>query len=129
MTRVIMAAGMNWRVVEAKWDGIREAFAGFDVETVAGLTPADVERLMADPRVIRNRRKIEATVDNAAKISELAKSFGGFDKYLQSLGSYEKQAAAVKHDFSFMGDSTVYFFLALVGEKVPDWEQHVRHKS
>ena len=120
MTRVIMAAGISWKVVEAKWNGIREAFAGFDVDVVAGLTPDDVDRLAVDPRVIRNRRKIEAIIDNAAKISELDKSSGGFEGYLRSHGSYGKTVAALKRDFSFLGDSTAYFFLAMVGEPVPD---------
>ena len=127
MTRIIMTTGINWKVVDAKWDGIRDAFAGFDVEKVANMGPDDVERLVTDTRVIRNRRKIEAIIENAGKIEELDMSFGGFGKYLQSLGSYEKQAAAVKRDFSFMGDSTVYFFLAMAGEKVPDWEKHAHH--
>jgi DNA-3-methyladenine glycosylase I len=124
MTRVILTAGINWQVVDAKWEGIRDAFAGFDLETVADMTPGDVERLMTDPRVIRNRRKIEAIIDNAGKIAELDASYGGFDKYLRAHGDYEKTAAVLKHDFSFLGDSTVYFFLAMVGEPVPDWEEH-----
>lgn len=129
MTRIIMTAGINWKVVDSKWDGIREAFAGFDVQKVAHMTPEDVERLMADPRVIRNHRKIEAIVDNAGKVAELDKSFGGFANYLQAQGSYERQLAALKHDFSFMGDSTAYFFLAMVGEKVPGWEQHAHAEA
>ena len=129
MTKIIMTTGINWKVVESKWEGIRAAFAGFDIEKVANMGPDDVERLVTDPRVIRNRRKIEAVVDNAGKIEEVDQSFGGFDKYLQSLGTYEKQAAALKHDFKFMGDSTVYFFLAMVGETVPDWEQHAHHMT
>ena len=56
---------MSWQVVEAKWDGFREAFAGFDPEAVAAFTGDDVERLAEDTRIIRNRRKIEATVHNA----------------------------------------------------------------
>jgi 3-methyladenine DNA glycosylase Tag len=127
MTRIIMTTGINWKVVESKWEGIRDAFAGFDIQKVANMGPDDVERLMTDPRVIRNRRKIEAVVDNAGKIEEVDKTFGSFDKYLQTAGTYEKQAAAVKRDFKFMGDSTTYFFLAMVGEKVPDWEQHQHH--
>jgi hypothetical protein len=124
MTRIIMTAGINWKVVDSKWEGIRDAFVGFDVQKVANMNPDDVERLMTDTRVIRNRRKIEAIIDNAGKIAELDESYGGFGKYLGSQGSYEKTAAALKHDFSFMGDSTTYFFLAMVGEPVPDWEQH-----
>ena len=124
MTRVIFTAGINWHVVDAKWDGIRDAFAGFDVEKVANMGLADVDRLAADPRIIRNRRKIEAIIDNAAKISELDAEFEGFDKYLQSNEGYQRMASALKRDFQFMGDSTTYFFLAMVGEAVPDWEQH-----
>jgi 3-methyladenine DNA glycosylase Tag len=127
MTRIIFTSGINWRVVESKWEGIRDAFAGFDIQKVANMGPDDVERLVTDARVIRNRRKIEAIIGNAGKIEEVDKSHGGFDKYLRSLGSYEKQAAALKRDFSFMGDSTAYFFLAIVGEQVPDWEHHA-HK-
>ena len=64
--------------------GHQEAFADFDLHKIADMTPADVDRLAADPRVIRNRRKIEAIIDNAAKIEEVDKSHGGFDKYLAS---------------------------------------------
>ena len=124
MTKIIMTTGINWKVVESKWEGIRDAFAGFDIQTVANMGPDDVERLMTDARVIRNRRKIEAIVENAGKIEEVDLLPGGFAKYLQSAGAYEDQAAAVKRDFKFMGDSTAYFFLAIVGETVPDWEQH-----
>jgi DNA-3-methyladenine glycosylase I len=129
MTRIIMTSGINWRVVDAKWEGIRDAFAGFDLEKVANMTAEDVERLMADPRVIRNRRKIEATIDNAGKIAEVDRSHGSFDKYLEAQGGYEKTAAALKRDFSFMGDSTAYFFLAIVGYPVPDWEQHAHRMT
>ena len=129
MTRIIMTTGISWHVVDAKWEGIRDAFAGFDIQKVANMGPDDVERLVNDARVIRNRRKIEAIVENAGKIEEVDKLFGGFDKYLQTAGTYEKQVEAVKRDFKFMGDSTAYFFLALVGEKVPDWEQHAHHMT
>jgi DNA-3-methyladenine glycosylase I len=124
MVRVIMTSGINWHVVDAKWEGMREAFSGFDVERVAKMTSEDVERLVTDPRIIRNRRKIEAIIDNAAKIAELDRTYGGFDKFLSSHQTFEEKVAVLKREFSFMGDSTAYFFLAMVGEKVPDWEQH-----
>lgn len=129
MTHVIFTSGINWHVVESKWEGIREAFADFDVKKVADMTPADVDRLAADPRIIRNRRKIEAIIDNAGQIAELDKSYGGFDKYLGAHGSYQEKAAALKRDFSFIGDSTAYFFLAMVGEPVLDWEQHAHRPA
>jgi len=129
MTRIIMTSGINWHVVDAKWDGMRAAFLGFDVDKVAHMTADDVERLLTDPRVIRNRRKIRAVVDNAAKIAQLDKRYGGVDKYLRAQGSYEETVAALIRDFAFMGDSTAYFFLAMVGETVPDWEEHAHHAA
>ena len=65
LTKSVFQPGMSWRVVEAKWSGIKEGFRDFDAEAVAGYTEADVDRLATDPRVIRNRRKLEATVYNA----------------------------------------------------------------
>ena len=122
MSRIIMTSGMNWKVNEGKWEGIRAAFGGFEVEHVAAMTDEDIERLMTDPRVVRNRRKLHAIVDNAAKVAQVEKQYGGFDKYLDAQGAYEKKVAALKRDFTFMGDSTAYFFLAMAGETVPDWE-------
>jgi DNA-3-methyladenine glycosylase I len=58
-------AGLSWSTILRKRDGYRNAFAGFDAETVAAFGPADVERLMADPGIVRNRAKIGATIDNA----------------------------------------------------------------
>lgn len=127
MSRIIMTAGMNWRVVEAKWEGIRAVFGGFDVDKVAAMTDVDIERLMNDRRVVRNRRKLHAIIDNAAKIAQLDKEYGGFDKYLHAQGGYERAVAGLKRDFAFMGDSTAYYFLAMVGETVPDWEGHSQH--
>jgi len=65
MTRAAFQSGMSWRVVEAKWDGFRKAFAGFDPAVVAAFTDDDVERLVTDAGIIRNRRKIEATISTA----------------------------------------------------------------
>jgi DNA-3-methyladenine glycosylase I len=82
-SRPVFQAGMNWRVIDAKWEGIREAFAGFDPVTVADYGPADVARLLADPRGVRSKAKIEATVDNAQALIELDAEYGGFGRYLR----------------------------------------------
>ena len=66
-SRPVFSTGMSWKVINAKWDGIREAFDDFDPERVAAMTTDDVERLVGDTRVIRNRKKIEATIHNAAR--------------------------------------------------------------
>ena len=123
MSFAIFTAGINWKVVDSKWDGIREAFSGFDVETVADMTPADVDRLAEDRRVIRNRRKIEGIIDNASRMLELDKSPGGFAGYLRSHPDFRATVADLKSNFKFLGDTSAYFFLAAVDEPVPAREE------
>jgi 3-methyladenine DNA glycosylase Tag len=123
MTRSVFSSGISWRVIEAKWDGFREAFHGFDPEWVASLDPPDVDRLAKDTRIVRNRRKIEATVHNARTMMELDREYGTFQKYLRSEGSFEETAADLRKRFKFLGDVGTYFFLHVVGEKVPPHEQ------
>ena len=120
MSRVIFTAGINWKVVDTKWPGIKDAFAGFDVRKVAAMTPADVDRLAEDTRLIRNRKKIEAIVDNANMLLELDKQAGGFAKYLASRGGFEAQSADLRSHFRFLGPSSAHIFLAMVGEPVPE---------
>ena len=59
-------------MISNKWPGFTEAFAGFDVEKVAGFGDDDVERLMADKGIVRNRRKITATIGNAQEFRRIA---------------------------------------------------------
>jgi 3-methyladenine DNA glycosylase Tag len=121
MSKVIFASGMNWKVVEAKWAGIKEALRGFDVQKVARLAADDIDGLMADPRLIRNRKKLEAVADNAAMLLELDKAPGGFADYLSSLGGFEAQVADVREHFRFMGATSAPIFLAMVGESIPEY--------
>jgi DNA-3-methyladenine glycosylase I len=69
-------SGLSWIVVLAKRPAFREAFAGFDPETVAAFGEADVERLMQDARIVRNRAKIEAAVSNARAVAALRERDG-----------------------------------------------------
>jgi len=123
LSRPIFSTGISWRVVEAKWDGIRDAFRGFEPEKVAAMTPADIDRLMDDPRVIRNRRKIEATVQNAETMLDLDHEHGGFDRYLRSHGSFEDTVADLRRNFRFLGESGAYYFLWGVAEPVPSYQE------
>jgi len=122
LSRPVFQAGMNWRVIDAKWEGIREAFAGFDPVTVAEYGPADAARLLADPRVVRSKAKIEATVGNAQALIELDAEYGGFGRYLRSRGGFGETVAGLKRQFRFIGDSGAYHFLWQVGEPVPDYD-------
>jgi 3-methyladenine DNA glycosylase Tag len=123
MTKAVFQSGMSWRVIEAKWDGFREAFEGFDAEKVANFGPDDVDRLAQDRRIVRNRRKIQATVDNADEILALARQHQNFRNYLRSHPSFEETVADLKRHFSFLGDTGSYYFLHVVGEKVPSHEE------
>ncbi len=123
MSKSVLQTGISWRVVEAKWPGIKEAFKGFDPARLARFTPRDIDLLVNDARVIRNRRKIEAIADNAQRMLDLDKEYGGFRKYLRSFHSYEALAQDLKKQFRFLGDWGVYAFLWVVGEKVPPWEE------
>jgi DNA-3-methyladenine glycosylase I len=123
MTKAVFQSGMSWSVIEGKWDGFREAFQEFDPSAVARFTPDDVDRLLQDTRIVRNRRKVEATVDNALEMEALDREHDGFRKYLRSHGSFDETVADLKRHFRFLGDTGAYYFLHVVGEKVPSHEE------
>jgi 3-methyladenine DNA glycosylase Tag len=122
MSKAIFHSGMSWRVVENKWSDILKAFQGFDVDKVANLFPPEIDALAKDTRVIRNRRKIEAIVNNAQKMIDLDREHGSFKKYLQSHGDFGATLAGLKKDFKYMGPTSSYYFLYVVGEEVPPHE-------
>jgi DNA-3-methyladenine glycosylase I len=114
---------MTWRVVDAKWDGISQAFDDFDPRVVASFGPDDVDRLMTNEAVIRSRPKIEAVIDNAQTLLDLDAQYKGFRKYLRSLGGYDAVAADLQKRFRFIGPSGAYRFLYMVGEEVPPYAE------
>src|ERR1700758_2010281 len=85
MSRVILASGLNWRVLENKWPGIKKAFKDFDVNKVSKFLEPEIEELMMNPDVIRNLAKIRAIVANAKTIKNLQIEYGSFEKYLDLL--------------------------------------------
>jgi len=123
MARVMFQTGISWRVVEAKWPGIQEAFHGFDPVRTSKLKAKDIDRLMGDTRVIRNRKKLEAISSNAGRMLELDNEYRGFKKYLDSLGDFDSTKKALHKDFAYMGDSGTWFFLWMVGRTVPEHER------
>ena len=123
MSKAVFQTGMSWKIVGAKWPGIKEAFRGFDPEAVAHLTPDEVDSLTNDPRLIRHRRKIEATVDNARRMLELDERYGSFLDYLRSHGGFEQTVADLRKQFKFLGDMGCYYFLWVASEEVPSYEE------
>jgi DNA-3-methyladenine glycosylase I len=77
-------AGLSWSTILRKRDGYRDAFDGFDVDRVARFTPARIERLLANPGIVRNRAKVESTVTNARAVRAIRDEFGSLDRYLWS---------------------------------------------
>ena len=125
MSKSVFQSGMSWKVVNSKWGTTREAFSDFDPDTVAAFGESDIERLAEDTRVIRNRRKLQAVANNAARMIELEAEHGTFRDYLRSHGSFEATVADLRQEFSFLGETGSYVFLFVVGEQVPshdEWE-------
>ena len=131
LTLGVFEVGLSWSVVFGKRDAFRKAFRGFDVAKVAKMTDRDVDRLVHDPSIIRNRAKIQATIDNARTMRSatpslvaLAKSYETIRKRaprsIADLPSWTPEAEAfAKHlksqGYRFVGPTSVYAFMQNVG--------------
>jgi DNA-3-methyladenine glycosylase I len=122
MSKVVFQSGMSWKLIENKWPGIKEAFDNFDITKVADFDERDIERLSQDRRVIRNYKKLVAIASNARQILELDKQHGSFQKYIRSHADFDETLKAMRKDFKFMGPMGVYYFMHVIGEKVPQHE-------
>ncbi|MDH7484709.1 MAG: DNA-3-methyladenine glycosylase I [Anaerolineae bacterium] len=125
MTKAVFQAGFSWKVIGDKWPNFRRAFDGFDVEKVANYDALDVDRLLADESIVRNGRKIEATIHNARVMQELIARHGSFYNYLRSLDSldYAGRRRELHRRFRHLGPTGIFVFLYCVDEEVPDWEE------
>jgi len=129
-------AGLSWYTILKKRAGYKKAFANFNVQKVANFTPDDIERLMQDESIVRNRLKIAATVNNAQRFIEIQKEFGSFSNYqwqfvgnkpiISDLNSVEDTPAITeeskafakdlkKRGFKFLGPTTVYAHMQACG--------------
>lgn len=128
MSKSVFQTGISWKVVENKWPTLKEAFQGFDPGAVSRFTDREVDQLATDPRVIRNRRKIQAIVQNARQMLELAEEHGTFRGYLRSHGDFEGTVKDLRKHFKFLGEMGAYHFLYVVNEEVPPYgEWCARH--
>lgn len=122
MSKSVFQTGISWKVVESKWPEIKEAFHGFEPAVVAAFAEKELDELTNDRRVIRNRRKLEAIVQNARRVVELEERHGSFQGYLRSHGDFEKTVSDLRKQFRFLGDMGAYHFLYVVKEEVPSYE-------
>jgi len=125
MTKAVFRSGFSWQVIENKWPGFDKAFAGFDIDAVANFDERDFERLVQDEAIVRNGRKIQATIDNARAMQALIDEHGSFRAYLRTLDEldYAKRAKELQKQFGFLGRTGAFTFLWFVGEPVPEWEE------
>jgi DNA-3-methyladenine glycosylase I len=131
LTLGVFQVGLSWAIVFGKRDAFRKAFRGFDVAKVATMTERDVDRLVKDASIIRNRAKIQATVDNARamrsaspSLAELAKSYAVTHKRsprsIADLPTSTPRAEALakqlkSQSYRFVGPTSVYAFMQNVG--------------
>lgn len=113
----INQAGLSWSTILKKKDHFRVAFDGFDLQKVAAYTPEDIERLMKDAGIIRNRLKIEATIENARRILKLQEEHGSFRAWLDQHHPRSKAqwVKLFKRTFKFTGGEIVGEFLLSTG--------------
>ena len=119
LTKPVFESGLNWQVVNSKWPAFQELFHGFDPEVVASLPPDELDKISEDTRIIRSRKKIDATVHNAQAMIEIEKEFGSFKAYASAQGGYEPLVKDMRKRFKYLGEFGAYYFLYVVGEDVP----------
>jgi DNA-3-methyladenine glycosylase I len=129
-------AGLSWSTILLRRAGYRRAFANFDVAAVARFGPREVQRLLGDDGIIRNRMKIESAINNARRFLEVRKEFGTFDRYvwrfvdgatkvnrpraLADIPATSADSDALSKDlrargFSFVGSTIVYAHMQATG--------------
>jgi DNA-3-methyladenine glycosylase I len=129
-------AGLSWATILRKRDGYRAAFAGFEPARVARFGRRDVERILRNPAIVRNRLKIESAVNNAARVLEVQEELGSLDTYLwqfvdgkpivnrwRALGEVPAETAEStalskdlkKRGFRFVGPTVCYAFMQAAG--------------
>ncbi len=131
-------AGLSWITILKKRENFRKAFANWDVRKIAAFTSDDVNRLLNDSGIIRNRRKVESAINNARHFIEVQKEFGSFDKYIWQFTNYKTlfpktppttlseipthspESDAMSKDlqkrgFNFVGTVICYSFMQAVG--------------
>jgi DNA-3-methyladenine glycosylase I len=113
----VFQAGLSWLIVLKKREALRAAFRGFDPATVAGFDDADRERLLGDSGIIRNRRKIDAVIENADRVCSLQSTHGSFANWVAAQHPMRKPdwVKLFRETFKFMGGEVVGEFLMSTG--------------
>jgi len=129
-------AGLSWSTILRKREGYRNAFHKFDALSISRYSDADISRLLANPEIVRNRLKINATITNARAFLRIQHEFGSFDRYiwqyvhgrpiqnawkrLMDIPSSSPESSTMSKDlqkrgFKFVGTTICYAFMQAVG--------------
>ena len=113
----INQAGLSWLTILKKKENFRKAFDGFDIDTVAGYKVKDRKRLLSDAGIIRNRLKVDATIENAKRLVQIRKSHGSFEQWLDAHHPLSKDewVTLFKRAFRFTGGEITGEFLMSTG--------------
>ena len=143
-------AGLSWSTVLRKRENYRKAFHGFDPKRIARYTAKDVQRLLKNDGIIRNRLKIESTVTNAKMFLQVQQEFGSFDAYIWQFTGYKtlqhrpRRLAEIpatsaesdamskdlkKRGFTFVGSTICYAFMQAAGMVNDHLVQCFRHRE
>ena len=118
MSLQVFQAGLTWRMILNKRDGFRSAFNDWSIQVVAGFGPGEVELLRNDPGIIRNRLKIQATVDNARTALGLQADHGSFCHWFYDVlegAKYPALQRELRSTFKFMGPEISRMWLMASG--------------
>ncbi|MFB5605341.1 MAG: DNA-3-methyladenine glycosylase I [Nitrosarchaeum sp.] len=129
-------AGLSWTTILKRRDGYRKAFSNFDPLKVSKYSSKNIEKLLCNPEIIRNKLKINSTINNAKHFLEIQKEFGSFDKYIWGFVNYKpiinnfkkhtdlpsstfiskKMSDDLKNrGFTFIGPTICYAFMQAIG--------------
>lgn len=125
-------AGLSWECILNKRENFRKAYDGFDIDRVAAYDESKIEELLEDPGIIRNRRKVNASINNSRIFKRIQEEFGSFDEYLWGFTDhqiiYESFETATtsplsdrisgdlkKRGMKFVGSTIIYSYLQSAG--------------
>ena len=118
MSLQVFQAGLTWRMILNKRDGFRSAFGNWNIKTVAGFGPAEVEALRNNPSIIRNRLKIQASIENARTVLDLQSEHGNFCNWFYDVlegTEYPALQKTLRGTFKFMGPEISRMWLMASG--------------
>ncbi len=117
LTLEIFQAGLSWRLMLQKRPAFKKAFADFSIDRVAAFTEKDVARLLKDKGIIRNRLKIESTIENARRLEKIIEEHGSFANFISGLtGGLDELSKEFKGRFRFMGPKIAGSFFLSIGK-------------